>query len=452
MKNKKKINIIFLCTLIIIIGIFLCSIIKTNIFNSEEHIKEVSGKDLFTQEVAKNDVSIKAVPRTSTWGKIFDFNNEGLKDNNYQSFTYDFTISNQTNDEVKSFSFKLVFSHEAYLAQAWNGSLEIHQFNDGNEIVEKIPDLRDYNPEDYKLKKFYVDGEAFITLHKDDYVIYYPSVSSNALEMPIKKHEGTTPGMILYVEYGQSIEDSSIILDYKLYRLFTETILFKISITAFLVWFVAAIIVFITSRQIKKYKLRQERDFEIITESIETFTGFIDAKDKYTNGHSKRVAIYTRLIAEKMGITGEELDKVYYIALLHDCGKIAVPDNVLGKPGKLTDEEFEIIKSHTTRGGEILSSFKSLENVGDGAHYHHERYDGKGYPVGLKGEEIPLIARMICVADAFDAMNSNRVYRKRMSKDDILNEIEKNKGSQFDPKIADIMLALIKEGKINMNE
>ena len=153
-----------------------------------------------------------------------------------------------------------------------------------------------------------------------------------------------------------------------------------------------------------------------------------------------------------MGYTGEELDKIYYIALLHDCGKIGIPDNILGKPGKLTTEEFEIIKSHTTRGGEILSNFKSLENAGQGALYHHERYDGKGYPQGLKGEEIPLIARIICVADSFDAMNSSRVYRERLSKDYIISEFESHKGAQFDPKIADIMLGLIKDGKIEMDE
>ncbi|WP_408070673.1 HD-GYP domain-containing protein [Butyrivibrio sp. JL13D10] len=204
----------------------------------------------------------------------------------------------------------------------------------------------------------------------------------------------------------------------------------------------------ITASQIKKYNLRHQRDNEIIQQSIETFTGFIDAKDPYTNGHSARVAEYTRAIAKEMGFSGEELDRIYHIAQLHDCGKIGVPDNILKKPDKLTDEEFEIIKSHTIRGGEILSNFKSLENVGEGALYHHERYDGRGYPEGRSGEDIPLIARMICVADSFDAMNSNRVYRKKLSPEKIREEIEKNKGKQFDPKIADIFLRLLEEGKI----
>ena len=206
----------------------------------------------------------------------------------------------------------------------------------------------------------------------------------------------------------------------------------------------------VTSIQIRKYQELHERDNKIINESIETFTGFIDAKDPYTNGHSKRVAKYTRLIAQRLGFEREELDRIYYIALLHDCGKIGVPDSILGKPGKLTEEEFEVIKSHTVRGGEILSSFKSLEDADEGALYHHERYDGKGYPEGRAGEDIPFIARMICVADSFDAMNTNRVYRKMLSPDRVIEELESKKGLQFDPRIADVMLDLLREGVIAM--
>jgi len=208
---------------------------------------------------------------------------------------------------------------------------------------------------------------------------------------------------------------------------------------------IALLVYTITSTTIRKYKQRHERDNEIINESIETFTSFIDAKDPYTTGHSKRVAKYTRSIAEKMGYEGEELDRIYYMALLHDCGKIGVPDNILSKPDKLTDEEYQIIKSHTVNGGEILNHFKSLEGVNEGALYHHERYDGKGYPEGLAGEDIPLIARMICVADSFDTMNTNRVYRKKLTRESILNEIETNKGRQFDPAIADVMLKLLRD-------
>jgi HD-GYP domain-containing protein (c-di-GMP phosphodiesterase class II) len=272
------------------------------------------------------------------------------------------------------------------------------------------------------------------------------------MEVPIEPMEGTTPGFIMYVGIDKSIEDSTLELEYTFHRLLKSEPLFWVSLAGMAVWLIALVIFAITSSQIRKYNERHERDNVIINESIETFTGFIDAKDPYTNGHSKRVAGYTRMLAKEMGYDGEELDRIYYVALLHDCGKIGVPDNILGKPGKLTDEEFAIMKSHTVRGGEILASFKSLKNAGEGALYHHERYDGRGYPEGRAGEDIPLIARIICVADSFDAMNSNRVYRKKLGRERIISEIETNRGLQFDPNIADIMLRLLREGKIVISE
>jgi len=274
----------------------------------------------------------------------------------------------------------------------------------------------------------------------------------NALEMPIEALEATTPGFIMYMAIGEPIEGLEVELDYTFHRALTREPLFWVSMIILAVWLVALLNFAITSAQIRKYNVRHERDNEIINESIETFTGFIDAKDPYTNGHSKRVALYTKRIAKECGYYGEELDRIYYMALLHDCGKIGVPDSILGKPGKLTEEEFRVIKSHTVRGGDILNSFKSLEDADEGARYHHERYDGMGYPEGKAGEDIPLIARMICVADSFDAMNTDRVYRKKLSKEQIVSEIENNKGKQFDPKFADVLLRLIQDEKINVEE
>lgn len=451
---KKRIIVIssFVAIFVLFVTLFLVLIIRTNNINNFVYEDTYTGDNLFTTDVNKNGVGVHILTRGSTWGKIFDFDDEGITENNYHANTYDFYITNNTGDEVKEFSFKFIFSHDAYISQAWNGSLQIHQLNGGYDLVETIPDLRDYSPVAYKLKKVNVDGEWLITMHKDDFFVYIPSTSGNAMEMPIKPHEGTTPGLIIYVENGADIFDSTLVINYKMHRLYTSDVLFWVAIVGQSLWLIVLIAYIILALQIRKYRLRHERDNEIINESIETFTGFIDAKDPYTNGHSKRVALYTKLIAEKMGYSGEELDRIYYIALLHDCGKIGVPDNILGKPGKLTEEEFEIIKSHTVQGGEILTSFKSLDKSFEGARYHHERYDGKGYPEGLKGEEIPLIGRMICVADSFDAMNSSRVYRKRLSKDYIISELENNKGTQFDPKIADIMLELIRTGKIKMED
>ena len=447
-ENRKSMAF-FVITLIIAIGCMAAGLIDNSAFNRQVHQVIYSGPELFNAEnTGEQDVSVAAAARSSTWTKLFDLNNEGLTENDYQAYTYDFSVSNNTAYEVPSFTFKLTFSQEAFLMSAWNGALEIHQNVQGGELVDVVPDLREFNPEEHQLEIITVDGEALIDMKAGDYLIYHPSSSMNAMEMPIKPREGTVPGIIMYVKIGESIEDSALELDYTLHRLLTKEPLFWVSVALFAVLLIALIIFAITSVQIRKYQERHERDNEIINESIETFTGFIDAKDPYTNGHSKRVAIYTKLIAREFGYEGEALDLIYYTALLHDCGKIAVPDNILSKPGRLTDEEFEIIKSHTLRGGSILSSFKSLEDADEGALYHHERYDGKGYPEGKAGEDIPFVARMICVADSFDAMNTNRVYRKKLSRESIVSEIEKNKGLQFDPKVADVMLALISAGKL----
>ena len=447
-ENRKSMAF-FVITLIIAIGCMAAGLIDNSAFNRQVHQVIYSGPDLFNAEnTGEQDVSVAAAARSSTWTKLFDLNNEGLTEHDYQAYTYDFSVSNNTAYEVPSFTFKLTFSQEAFLMSAWNGALEIHQNVQGGELVDVVPDLREFNPEEHQLEIITVDGEALIDMKAGDYLIYHPSSSMNAMEMPIKPREGTVPGIIMYVKIGESIEDSALELDYTVHRLLTKEPLFWVSVALFAVLLIALIIFAITSVQIRKYQERHERDNEIINESIETFTGFIDAKDPYTNGHSKRVAIYTKLIAREFGYEGEALDLIYYTALLHDCGKIAVPDNILSKPGRLTDEEFEIIKSHTLRGGSILSSFKSLEDADEGALYHHERYDGKGYPEGKAGEDIPFVARMICVADSFDAMNTNRVYRKKLSRESIVSEIEKNKGLQFDPKVADVMLALISAGKL----
>lgn len=451
-KNKKRAIISFGTTLIVVISMFAAVCIKTDIYNKTMHKQVLESARLFSEDTDKKGISVTAVPRSSTWGKIFDFKNEGLTENNYQAFTYDFNINNNTTDEVSSFTFKLTFGQEVYLSSAWNGSLQIHQIIKGGEKIADIPDLREFKADNYDIDTFNVDGESLVRMKKGDYLIYKPSTSSNALEIPIEPREGTTPGFILYVPMDSNLKEATMEIDYTFHRLLISEALFWISAVCMLIWVISLIIFTITSFQIKKYKERHEHDNEIINESIETFTGFIDAKDPYTNGHSKRVAYYTKQIAEEMGYEGEELERIYYIALLHDCGKIGVPDNILGKPGKLTDEEYEIIKSHTVRGGEILSTFKSLKDVGEGARYHHERYDGKGYPEGKAGKDIPLIARMICVADSYDAMNTNRVYRSHLSQDQIISEIETNKGKQFDPEIAQIMLGLIKSGKLNRSD
>jgi putative two-component system response regulator len=197
----------------------------------------------------------------------------------------------------------------------------------------------------------------------------------------------------------------------------------------------------------KELMLINERLRQLSDQTIFALSSAIDAKDSYTNGHSRRVAQYSREISRRVGKTHEEQLEIYSVALLHDVGKIAIPESIIIKPGKLTSEEFEIIKSHTTRGYEILKTISVMPSLYIGALWHHERYDGLGYPHGKKGDEIPEIARIICVADCYDAMSSDRSYRKALPQAVVRSEIEKGMGKQFDPRFAKIMLDMIDEDK-----
>ena len=176
---------------------------------------------------------------------------------------------------------------------------------------------------------------------------------------------------------------------------------------------------------------------------VKTLASAIDAKDRYTNGHSSRVAKYSKEIARRAGKPVEFQDEIYFIALLHDIGKIGIPDNILNKNSKLTDEEYETIKQHPSIGVEILKNITEMPKIEIGAHYHHERFDGKGYPEGLAGYSIPEIGRIIAVADAYDAMTSRRSYRSGLPQASVRSEIVRGRGLQFDPDFADIMLQMI---------
>ena len=194
---------------------------------------------------------------------------------------------------------------------------------------------------------------------------------------------------------------------------------------------------------------QQQRDKNLITEIVEAFAKIIDLKDRYTNGHSTRVAEYTAMLARELGYNDEEVQKYYDIALMHDIGKIGVPDEVLNKPGKLTDEEYEKFKSHTTRGYNALQEISLMPELAIGAAYHHERPDGKGYPKGLKGDEIPRVAQIVSVADTFDAMYSDRPYRKRMDFDKVVETIKDVAGTQLAADVVDAFLRLVDKGEIN---
>ena len=176
--------------------------------------------------------------------------------------------------------------------------------------------------------------------------------------------------------------------------------------------------------------------------TLHALTASIDAKDSYTHGHSERVALMSRQLAIAAGLSDDLVERVYIAGVVHDVGKIGVPEAVLTKAGRLTDEEFELIKAHPEIGARILSDIRQMKDLIPGVLYHHERWDGRGYPHQLAGTDIPLFGRLICLADSFDAMSSNRTYRKAMALDQVLEEIRRCAGSQFDPELAALFVDL----------
>ena len=206
-------------------------------------------------------------------------------------------------------------------------------------------------------------------------------------------------------------------------------------------------------RRQKKELAKRKRQLEKVSlQMIQTLSTTIEAKDEYARGHSHRVAEYAALIAGELGWSSEEIMNLKYAAHLHDIGKIGIPDMLLNKPARLTPEEYSVIKEHTVIGAEILKNISLIPHVAEVARSHHEHYDGTGYPDGLAGEDIPLSARIVAIADSYDAMNSRRIYRNALPPEKIFEEIKNNRGIQFDPELADIFLKLLCDDRVQICE
>ncbi len=224
--------------------------------------------------------------------------------------------------------------------------------------------------------------------------------------------------------------------------------------TFYMFLLLSAVLIWFTWLVVQRQLNQQEIKLNMANMTVMAIANAVDAKDVRTHQHSMRVAEYSVLIAEEMKCfkfwqRKKELSSLKKAAQLHDIGKIGVPDRVLNKVGRLDDEEYAQLKSHVDRGADILKDFTLVDHVEEGTRYHHERYDGKGYPEGLKGEEIPLFGRIISVADAFDAMTSNRVYRNAMDTDYVMNEMKRGRGTQFDPVVLDAFFRLVDKGVID---
>lgn len=320
----------------------------------------------------------------------------------------------------------------------------------GREVnkIEIYPEVINYTLENPYVS-YYMEGfdlTPTTTLQSDLTSIVYTNLPSGQYTFHLRVLEGRT-GKVLE-ESTYSIEKEMEIYDNGWFMGYMLVVF--ILVVAWFTWF-------IVRTQIQRTIMLQRKELELARAQVEmgnqailTIAKTVDAKDGRTSQHSQRVSEYSVLIAEELGMSEEDCENLRKTALLHDIGKIGIPDSILNKPEGLTDDEYKIMKTHVTNGATILKDFTMLDHVWEGALYHHERYDGTGYYEGLKGEEIPLNARIVGIADAFDAMTANRVYRKKMDVDVVLGILEGGKGTQFDPALVDIMLKLIKDGKINI--
>lgn len=453
---RKQIRIFGLLFMVLAVSMLvLC--IRVAGFNNME--RELYYSDAGAEEENINkQCAVTIKPRggsTDTWIKRVEKKNKNgtTQELQYAGCIYDIMIVNQTDVMVTDWMLKVLVSQDGFLNNAWCGTLEIHQYNDTGELVQTL-DLRKCieQKEEILLEHEIAGGDLMIPVKQGDYFIYHPSVADK--EDIIEKSNPDTgeykDKRVDFIAYHEikngnmpEVDFQNAVLVYRLHKDITKLPAFYILLGLFGIWCVCVVVMIIVHAKTRRLLERTRRDAEIIEQSMSAFMGFIDAKDSTTNGHSMRVAQYARKLAWKLGFSQEECDRVYYIGLMHDCGKIGIPDAILNKPDKLTAEEYEIIKTHTIQGKRILENFSSIEGIREGALYHHERYDGNGYPEGLKGEEIPLIARIICVADSFDVMNSERCYQRKMTKEDIIEQLKSNKGKQFDPSLIDSFLDLL---------
>ena len=372
---------------------------------------------------------------------------------------YEIILHNKSDATITDWNMEVFVSEYMWLNNAWNGTMELRQTTSGEELVQEL-DLSEYTQKEIILDYYLDHTGPMIPLNEGDSFVYIPSQADN--EMPLVPSEEDKDvkdkaivGFIIYVpdqtlDYVAVFDEA--VINYHMQKSVWDYPIFIFLLVVLSIYIVILITLVVSQIRVNKLLRQQKHDAQIIEQSISTFINFIEAKDPQTKGHSERVARYSYLLAQKMGYSERECNRISYVALMHDCGKISIPVTILQKKDKLTEEEYEVIKSHTTYGNQMLRDFSSIDGISMGALYHHERYDGKGYPSGIAGEEIPMIARIIGVADSLDAMNSNRCYRPRLTKEVIIQELINNKGKQFDATVVDYVIELINEGKIIIGE
>ncbi len=389
MKHKHRKNVTSLFYMAVVTVLLFLALIYCVIYISNENKKELSLSFDWNIDSPQNQEIYVIANSGRAWEADEGTGNQ-----------YNFTIFNNSSYPITDWTLSVNIPEGCNIDSTWNGFWGIEE------------DKLIYEPEEFNKQ-----------VMSDDYKTF---------------------GLVMYSE--ETLPMDQMFLDYRLDRKLITFVPFWIILILINIFAVAIVVVHVVDIKLANYSKTHAAYKDLVSESLRTIANIIDTKDEYTKGHSVRVAIYSRMIAKRMGMSEYDQERIYYIGLLHDIGKVGIPASILTKPGRLTDEEFEIIKRHPALGSGIMKDFSSIPGVQNGIRCHHERYDGKGYNEGLKGEEIPLEGRIICVADSYDAMSSKRCYRNALSYEFILGELKRNSGIQFDPDILKHMIALVEEG------
>ncbi len=396
-KKFGKLKILMICfssSLLIWISLALFSVYKNHNINKKVSvITQLSTKP----PVDRVDRTYFAITKSNSWTETNDMN----------LFSYEAILANTTDTDLKDWCIKLKIPAQTSVENTW-------------------------------------DCTAYI---EDNYL--YLKAEEHVNEKINSKSESHF-GFLLISENDLTFR--SAVITGRLCKRLSSNLLFIACILMAVISFIAFLYGFVIQKIVKNQaqltKQRQDHDNQIIEQTMKTFSNFIDNKDTYTQGHSTRVAAYVREMARRMGLDEQTQLNMYYAGLMHDIGKLTIADDVLNKTSRLSTEEWTLIQQHTTNGAMLLKNFTILPEINDAVLYHHERYDGTGYMNRMSGKNIPLVARMVGIADAYDAMNTNRCYRLKFSEERIISELERCRGKQFDPDLVPYLISMIKDGTV----
>lgn len=434
-KITKIVTVVFTVVLLVLVINFMIHVKHVKSYNATERS--------VTNETESTEVLVDIHPRgqsTDSWEK-----DNAFTDRKIYAKIYEATITNSSKTTLHDWSLRIDITENCWINNAWNGTVEIHQFTGGEEKVQRLS-LQNYEKSELAINYYIAAQDLLIPLSEGDYIIYYPSTDPSTTEEEIDSNDyyngSVSPGIIFYSNDGD-VNLSHYQLDYYLEKSIwtgTEPLLFMIATP---IWCLLMLIFVIVSWLMIHFEKKMVIQNGITGEIMDVFTDFVDSRENHKEGHSRRVADISAKIGKELGMTQDQIKDVYYAGLFHDIGKVYVPDYILKKNKDLTTEETETLQQHTVKGAEMLKKCTSVHFAQDGAFYHHEHFDGTGYPSGKAGEEIPLIGRIIALADAYDILSTDEKYALRQ--EDILTEIEKEKGTRFDPVLVETLADILQK-------